>query len=297
MHLNIFVSNQCFLYCKGCYSFSRTNNCQITIPSNTIVEFLKYAYQRGVKTVTLCGGDPLMRQDIIKLLQLIKELGYSIYLDTVGTTIIKNVEFTRNNIIPKIDTKILVNLVDKIGIPIDGSNNEIFKKFRQTNIDLLSEQLSICEEINKYGGNVCINTVAHKENLEDAKRLSKLINKLDYISKWQIFRYAPLGKYGIMNRGLFEISQEEFEKFKNDVLSTIKDVHKVEFKDYDVRNKAYMMIDNMGDAWIPSYETKEFNNDNLKIEKRKIIGNINDQKTWENICEQLKTVRRCNNET
>lgn len=292
MHLNIFVSKNCFLYCKGCYSFSRADNCQKIVSTDTIVDFLKYAHEQGANKVTLCGGDPLTRKDIIDLLKRIKMLGYLIYIDTVGTSIIKNIECNGKTIIKKIDAKELVTLVDKIGIPIDGSNNEIFKKFRQTNIDLLSEQLSICEEINKYGGKICINTVAHKGNLEDAKKLSELINKLGYIYKWQIFQYAPLGKYGILNRKLFEISEKEFEKFKQDVLSTFDDVDKLQFKDFNARNKAYMMIDNSGDVWIPVYDQKIFDDYSMKIEERKLIGNINDTNDWENICEQLKKVRR-----
>ena len=137
MHINIFVSKTCFLYCKGCYSFSRAEESKKILSDNIIVDFLQYAHEQGASKVTLCGGDPLTRRDIINLLKKIKMLGYLIYLDTVGTSIIRKVEQNGKTIIEKIDTKELVTLVDKIGIPIDGSNNEIFKKFRQTNIDLL----------------------------------------------------------------------------------------------------------------------------------------------------------------
>lgn len=74
MHLNIFVSQKCFLYCKGCYSFSRTEKCDQIVPTETIVAFLKYAYNKGIDKVTLCGGDPLTRKDIIRLLKQIKKL-------------------------------------------------------------------------------------------------------------------------------------------------------------------------------------------------------------------------------
>ena len=58
MHLNIFVSKNCFLYCKGCYSFSRADNYQKLVSTDTIVNFLKYAHEQGANKVTLCGGDP-----------------------------------------------------------------------------------------------------------------------------------------------------------------------------------------------------------------------------------------------
>jgi organic radical activating enzyme len=74
MHLNIFVSQKCFLHCKGCYSFSRTEDYSKIISTDILVSFLNYAYQRGVYKVTLCGGDPLTRCDILKLLKRIKKL-------------------------------------------------------------------------------------------------------------------------------------------------------------------------------------------------------------------------------
>ena len=76
MNLNIFVSQRCLISCKGCYSFSRTEKCGQMIPTENIVSFLKYAYNKGQRKVTLCGGDPLTRQDIMNLLKKIKSIGY-----------------------------------------------------------------------------------------------------------------------------------------------------------------------------------------------------------------------------
>lgn len=288
MHLNVFVSQKCFLYCKGCYSISRNEKFDQIIDTENIVEFLKYAYDYGINKVTLCGGDPLTRKDIIELIKQIKDIGFYISLDTVGTSIIRDVKCKDNAIIKKIDTKILSKLVDKIGIPIDGSSNEIIKKFRQTDFDLLSDQLEICDELKKYNANICVNTVVHKENLKDVKLLCGIINKLDYIKKWQLFKYAPMGKCGILNRNLFEITEEEFEKYKQEILKECLRDEIVEFKGFDARNKAYMMIDNSGNAWIPEYSQKLFDNSEEILENRKILGNITNLSDWECICKTLK---------
>lgn len=257
------------------------------IPTDNLISFLKYVYEQGIKSVTLCGGDPLTRKDIIDLLKQIKGIGYTISLDTVGTSLIKNIEKNGNIIIEKTSPKELASLVDNIGIPIDGSTTEIFKLFRQTDDDLLSEQLKICEELHKNNANICINTVVHKGNLSDVYELTSLINKLVYIKKWQIFQYAPMGKYGILNREKFEITEEEFNNYKSNVLSIIKTSEKVQFKDYNIRNKAYMIIDNSGNAWIPIYDNKIFNNKELKVENRNLIGNIKNKNDWNKICYYL----------
>lgn len=49
MHLNLFVSQKCFLYCKGCYSFSRTEKCNQIVETKEIIKFLQFAYDNGIK--------------------------------------------------------------------------------------------------------------------------------------------------------------------------------------------------------------------------------------------------------
>lgn len=287
MHLNIFVSQNCFFYCKGCYSFSRIEKCNQVVETKKIVDFLKYAYKRGIKKITLCGGDPLTRNDIMNLIKQIKNIGYYISIDTVGTTIIRDIKVNDKIVIKKIDTKKLSKLVDEIGIPIDGSSTEVIKKFRQAKFDILSEQLQICNELMKYNANICINTVVHKENLNDGKLLCNLINKLDYIKKWQLFKFAPMGKYGYLNKKIFEITDDEFEKYKKTILNECLRKEIVEFKGYESRNNKYVMIDNSGIAWIPEYSQELFDNKLEGIEQRNILGNIKNKSDWEYICNFL----------
>lgn len=252
-----------------------------------IVDFLKYAYKRGIKKITLCGGDPLTRNDIMNLIKQIKNIGYYISIDTVGTTIIRDIKVNDKIVIKKIDTKKLSKLVDEIGIPIDGSSTEVIKKFRQAKFDILSEQLQICNELMKYNANICINTVVHKENLNDGKLLCNLINKLDYIKKWQLFKFAPMGKYGYLNKKIFEITDDEFEKYKKTILNECLRKEIVEFKGYESRNNKYVMIDNSGIAWIPEYSQELFDNKLEGIEQRNILGNIKNKSDWEYICNFL----------
>ena len=288
MHLNVFVSQKCFLYCKGCYSFSRSEKCGQVVDTYSLVNFLEYAYRKGISNITLCGGDPLVRKDIIDLLKKIKKIGYYISMDTVGTSIIRDVISNDGTIIKKINAQELVSYVDEIGLPIDGSNNEIFKKFRSTCFDILSDQLKIYEELKKYNANICINTVVHKGNLDDAEALSRIINTLDGIEKWQLFKYVPMGKYGIMNRKMFEITEDEFERYKKRIFSSCIRNNIIEFKGYSLRNRAYMLVDNSGDAWIPEYDQNLFDDYDRTIDKRDIIGNITNMDDWENISKKLR---------
>lgn len=288
MHLNIFASQNCFVHCRGCYSFSREEKRGKHISTDELVRFLKYAYDKGTRKVTLCGGDPLAREDIINLTDKIKEIGLSISLDTVGSPIIKDVKIDKKTTIKQMDANKISNNVDVIGIPIDGSNNEIFKRFRQTKADLLSEQLAVCEKLHQVGASICINTVAHKGNLEDAEELAKLIKTLDYINKWQIFQYEPLGKYGVKNRKSFEITDEQFQDFQSSVFKVFgNNTDKVQFKSFNDRKNVYMLIDNSGNAWIPSEKIMSYTKFSYNLGKDVIIGNICNPQNWDEICSYL----------
>lgn len=288
MHLNVFVSQSCFLHCKGCYSFSREEEKGKIVSTDNLVKFLEFAHSVGVDKITLCGGDPLTRSDIIDLLEKIKKIGFNISLDTVGTSILNDVVCEDRVIAKKTDAKKIANLVDTIGIPIDGSTNEIFRRFRQTNTDIINQQMKICQELHRFGGNICINTVAHKGNLEDAYSLAMLIKNMGFINKWQIFQYMPMGKFGLKNRECFEISEKEFKQFQTEVLKIFdKESEKVQFKDWNKRKNIYMLIDNSGNAWIPSMEKNDLSNNSYNLNANTIIGNITHPEDWTKICEYL----------
>lgn len=288
MNLNIFVSNKCFIYCKGCYSYSREEHCSNVLSIEAICEFLKFAYDYGIEKVTLCGGDPLAREDIIPLIRSIKDIGFKISIDTIGTPLIRDV-VVGNKIINKINAGEIAKYVDEIGIPIDGSNNEIFKLFRPTSDDIINEQISICRELEKNEIKTCINTVAHKGNIVDAEEMAKLVNELHGVFKWQIFQFAPLGKIGYSNKHFFEITDEEFDFFSDKVQNVIDDSTKiVEFKKCKDRVKRYMLIDNSGNVWVPEFEKIITNNNLDSLTDRLIIGNIKNVDDWQKICEFIE---------
>ena len=76
MHLSVFVSSKCFCQCLGCYSYSREEEPGSYLQDKYIIDFLTYAFKNGVNKVTLCGGDPLLRKNILDLIYKIKKIGW-----------------------------------------------------------------------------------------------------------------------------------------------------------------------------------------------------------------------------
>lgn len=88
--------------------------------------------------------------------------------------------------------------------------------------------------------------------------------------------------------GLNYKDEKEFQQFQTEVLKIFdKEIDKVQFKDYNKRKNIYMLIDNSGNAWIPSMERSDLSNNSYDLNANTIIGNITNSKDWTKICAYL----------
>ena len=128
LSLNLNIGAGCFVSCPGCYNHFGKG----FVSEKIILDFLEFIKTFGVAKLTLGGGDPLTYPDILILLEKIKSKGFYIQLDTVGTPLLEQTQsvfFKRVNV-NKIDARHLSELVDLIGIPLDGPSIEIIRHFR-----------------------------------------------------------------------------------------------------------------------------------------------------------------------
>ena len=73
-----------------------------------------------------------------------------------------------------------------------------------------------------------------------------------------------------MNRKNFEITDKEFLEFQDSVLDIFnKGDRNVQFKSYLDRKNAYMLIDNSGNAWIPSSELMSLSKFSYSLDGKK----------------------------
>ena len=94
-HLRVSITNQCNLECPYCHQEGHINQNEI-LSREKIVKIIQACSARGVKTVKLTGGEPLLRKDIIELVG-----------DISATPGIKEVSLTTNGI-----------LLDKLAYPL-----------------------------------------------------------------------------------------------------------------------------------------------------------------------------------
>ena len=288
LSLIISAGQGCFTCCKGCYQYFGKSN----IKTEDILEFIKkYKTHFDIKKVTLAGGDPLTRVDIIHMIDQIHNMGLKINLDTVGKVFLKDskITFHGNGVIKKIDIADLCNKVDMLGIPLDGCTTKQINSFR-TMINL-EEILDILNLLDSYNLNVCINTVVNKNNFEDLYKIFLIIKDFKNVKKWQLFQYSPTGDLGYKNRNLFKISKTQFNKSISELLTKI-DNNKIEIqaKSNDLRKCAYILINTDGKVWYPKANLNEITFcEKDETPFNKIIGTIYDDDLFDKIDNEFET--------
>ncbi|MBU6383710.1 MAG: radical SAM protein [Verrucomicrobia bacterium] len=278
LRINLNIGAGCFVRCIGCYNhFGKS-----FVDKNVILTFLRYMREHGSDHVTIGGGDPLTYPDILSLLESIKELGFRINLDTVGTPLLSDAEsiFFKRVSVQKIDAGTLARLVDLLGIPLDGPSSEVIATFRANRAHIYEEQIAILKLLDSLHATVCINTVVHQGNIQYLQSLPELIKSFSSVVKWQLFQFMPIGPLAFKNKEKYLIEDRDFSLFKERLLHSIEDLafrEKLEFKSRADRKGNYLFIDSDGVAWVPnvSYSLKwESETDNTN--QKTIIGRISE---------------------
>jgi MoaA/NifB/PqqE/SkfB family radical SAM enzyme len=278
------IGRACFVVCDGCYNFFSHDE---MVSRKEIIRFAKYLINtKKIKKITVGGGDPLSREDIFDIVKDLKKLGFSINLDTIGLPLLKGVKIIKNGhgYRKSINAKEIMPFIDVIGLPIDGSTEEISYYFRRGRPKFLTEVEKTLSLLEKITTQVSINTVVHKLNYDDLQNIAKILLKYKNIFQWQLFQYMPIGSQGYINRRQFMISNKLFE-------DSIKKVKKymhannsniiITPKNRSQRKNVYLIIDSNGTAWCPKTSDKSpawICGGDMNMD-RVIWGNIKDEKT------------------
>lgn len=201
--ISILVANNCFGQCEGCYLDKRDGK-QLT--ANQIIEFGKILKGLGYEEITLSGGDPLVREDIFDIISGLHSLGFSLHLDTIGKPLL-NKKFT--NRFPVDKTSQMIKL---IGLPFDGSNQQLFERFRTNSKTIMTDTLDILELLDRHNYQIAINTVVHKGNIDDLQSIYEIISKFPNVKRWELHQFAPLSKGSKQIANNYCITASEFEQ-------------------------------------------------------------------------------------
>lgn len=270
----------CFVACRGCYNhFARD-----TTETGTVLTFVKSLRdQFGLNKLTVGGGDPLTRPDILSLLSGIQSMGLRISLDTVGTALLRNapIRFMGRGTVAHVDVKTLSALVDVVGIPLDGSNDEVMRLFRMHSS--VSDQDAVLSLLDEVDAKVCINTVVHAGNTFDVTEIAKILSRHPCVRQWQLFQFMPIGPLGWRNRQLFMRSDHSFRMAAHEAALAADSTVEVVAKSAASRKNQYLLIDPAGVVWIPEQSPLGVWSDQDTTNQQRLIGRIDDPEVFERL--------------
>ncbi|MFC1417802.1 radical SAM protein [Streptacidiphilus cavernicola] len=278
------AGKSCFVACPGCYNhFART-----LASTDDLLGFVR-AYQErfGLSRITVGGGDPLTRPDLLTLLTGLKDRGLSISLDTVGTAFLGDarIRFMGEGIAAHVPADQVAALTHMIGIPLDGTTDAVQQLFRRH--ARVEEQRAVLRTLHSAGARVCVNTVVHAGNAGAIGALAGLLAEHACVVEWQLFQFMPIGPLGHRNRERFLIDDSAFVEAADAARAASPSTVNVIAKSAQARKHRYLLIDAGGQVWIPSQSTATAWSPTDSSGERVTLGPVQDPKTLQRIADYV----------
>jgi pyruvate formate lyase activating enzyme len=193
------------IFTQGCnFRCPYCHNPELVLPENfcepieegVVFDFLRR--RKGqIEGVVVTGGEPTMQKDLIEFLGKVKEMGYSVKLDTNGSN-------------PEILQKIVdLHLADYIAMDIKAS----LEKYPQ-----LTPLKDCVENINRSINIILGSQVAHEfrttlaQPIISEEDLPKIVSLIKGTQRYRLQRFIP--RDNILNKELLEGSPENFSEEK-----------------------------------------------------------------------------------
>lgn len=169
-NLMINITEKCNLTCKHCYI---TNKNRIDFPIDKLKRIIKEFYElQGIKLV-LTGGEPLLYSQLKDLLIFLKDF------PLIKVLLSNGVLFADN---PEIRALLRDNYFE-VFVSIDGLM-DTHNDFRDA--DCFQASIDGIKTLLKEGITVSINTMVHKQNLNEFDNMLELFKSLGTIKNWSI---------------------------------------------------------------------------------------------------------------
>jgi radical SAM protein with 4Fe4S-binding SPASM domain len=173
------LTNRCNLTCKHCYVSASPKNGDGELDTDTVFSLIDQLVSMGGKSITLSGGEPLLRSDIKTILSYASER-VEIRLLTNGTLIDNSL------------AQFMVALGMHIQISLDGSNAFVNDSIRgKGTFSQVFETIHLLQE-NGIGDRLNLCTTITKQNITD---ISQIIDLADELSMREV-RFLPLRRVG-----------------------------------------------------------------------------------------------------
>jgi len=199
------ITKRCNLMCKHCYIGSSPYEKTRELTFQQVENVLKKLVDAGVFVIYFTGGEPFVRSDFMRILELASDLGFGVGVSTNGTLL-------SDDIVRKLSR---LNIV-KIQVSLDGARKETHEFIRGPGT--FDRTITAIKKLVEYNIPVGITTVFHRGNIKELKDMVLLANRL----RVRGIKVSPLMDWGRAKQTLSDCMFDFRER-----ISLIQEVYNV----------------------------------------------------------------------
>lgn len=216
LNITMAITDRCNLLCKHCsYNAKYSENIAEKVSKNEMMARMKSILCYNPTSIILTGGEPMIRDDFIELIDWLKnQYKGKIFLMTNGTLI--------NNA----NVKKIVNTFSQIDISIDGIDDETCEKIRGKGVyDKVVKAVQLLQHNNfhKISLSMVDTHITHKY-IREFYKLNEKLNTHPIIRS-----FSAVGR-GEKNKHQLELKGEDYEESKQILSENVKTNFKRNFK-------------------------------------------------------------------
>ncbi len=218
------ITGKCNADCGFCWDFCKG------IPEQSISMITK-AFEKLIgiiDMISLTGGEPLIVRDIDKIIMLLKDMGFKIYLSTNGMMLYDHIET-------------VAEYVNILGLPIDSINPKTQSAMGR-NTDLIDSNLNNLIQIKELNPNIItkVGTVASRINYKEIGDIGDAIfNLKNPVDSWRVYQFTQYGK-ACLNTEKYSIDDDIFMHLCNALRAKYK--NRVSFLSSSQAKDSYWFI-------------------------------------------------------
>lgn len=259
--IDVGPTGRCNLDCPVCFSPFIYD-----VDEQSVGEWCKeidYLSKIGLKKIVFTGGESLLRKGIDNMLSYSKRMGLIVTLST-------------NGIYLKDHLSAIIENVDNLGIPIDGSTpekNALMRIGNPKQFNLALEAIKMVKEA-KPGICVTVRTVVTQINSDDIGDIGRLLSDMPdgYIDKWKIYQCLPPSGEKMLNWDNLRVSDEKFKEIVTHVRDLFPSLNIVsQDMASQIKNGGYVFVRPNGD--IENVFTGNIGNP-LKEKEEMFLGKV-----------------------
>ena len=169
--LILYVTNKCSLYCEHCFYHAALKKPKQELSLGEIERFVKQIRPLGV---SLCGGEPTLRNDLPEICHILQRNG------------VKRIGILSNGFSPEKVYNTIKKILEEIDdvtitlhISIDGlkKTHDEIRKSTQSSFDRLVETVEMVKPLRRYRNfDMCLRTIIMSKNFDELERLTEFVD-------------------------------------------------------------------------------------------------------------------------